>query len=84
MRIYVVCTDAGSDEASAFRIAKQELFSDASQPNVILISTFCFMHQIHLGVKKGIAMKGGFLQHSGKMLQYVEEYRKPNETASLR
>ena len=52
LRIYVVCTDAGSDEASAFRIAKQELFSDASQPNVILISTFCFMHQIHLGVKK--------------------------------
>ena len=62
--VYIGCTDAGSDEASASRLVAAEI---ASCPTAVVCWTFCFMHRIQLIVLRQMARNTGYFATLAKL-----------------
>lgn len=64
IRVFVVTTDAGTDQVGCHKLMVSEAAAD---PHTWIVWNFCFQHQLHLIVKSQLAGMGSYFSTIAKM-----------------
>eukprot|EP00969_Alexandrium_andersonii_P212877 9400051-Alexandrium_andersonii.AAC.1 len=66
MRVFIGVTDSGSDEVAAKNMISSEVLAD---PHTLFFSMVCWMHQIHLVVKKSLVAMDRLLEQTNRPMR---------------